>query len=90
MGFLFFWKHFETIHWQLWNENIEWKKEDLKGKRWPTKKSSNPTQSTIYFFFGYDVPYPNNDPHQKEFEEDLTLFIVKELVILFLCWSSIF
>jgi hypothetical protein len=28
------------------------------------------------------VPYPNNDPHQKEFEEDLTLFIVKELVLL--------
>jgi len=25
------------------------------------------------------VPYPNNDPHQKEFEEDLTLFIAKEL-----------
>jgi hypothetical protein len=49
------------------------------------KENSNHTQSTIYFFFGYDVPYPNNDLHQKGFEEDLTLFIAKELVLLFFC-----
>jgi hypothetical protein len=26
------------------------------------------------------MPYSNNDPQQKQFEEDLALFIAKELV----------
>jgi hypothetical protein len=39
-----------------------------------------PTFSTISIFFGSDMPYPKVDSHQREFEEDLTLFIVKEQV----------
>jgi hypothetical protein len=47
---------------------------------WLTKKNVGPTFSTISTFFGSDMPYPKVDSHQRDFEEDLTLFIVKEQV----------
>jgi hypothetical protein len=46
----------------------------------PSKKRPNPTLTTISSFFGSVMPYSNNDPQQKQFEEDLALFIAKELV----------
>jgi hypothetical protein len=40
-------KHLEMNHQQLWNEWIEWKKDEPKGEKWPTKKRFGPTPSTI-------------------------------------------
>jgi hypothetical protein len=35
----------------------------------------------IFVFFGGCVPYNKDDHHQKQFEKDFILFIVKELVL---------
>jgi hypothetical protein len=51
-------------------------------------KRSSPTPSSIASFFGNTMFYSKNDPHQIQLEEDLILFIVKELVPLF-CQSII-
>ncbi len=64
----------------MWSE---WQKQEKDGPerpRRPSKKRSNPTPTTISSFFGSVMPYSKNDFQQKEFEEDLALFIVKELV----------
>jgi hypothetical protein len=47
-----------------------------------SKKRSGPTPSTISNFFGHVTPYFKDDLIQQEFEEDLTLFIAKELMLL--------
>jgi hypothetical protein len=44
------------------------------------KKSPTPTPTTISSFFGSVMLYSHNDFQQKQFEEDLALFIAKELV----------
>jgi hypothetical protein len=36
-----------------------------------SKKRCGTTPSTIFSFFGSIVPYNKDDPHQKQFEEDL-------------------
>jgi hypothetical protein len=53
------------------------------GNRRSTKERFNSTPSNIASFFGGTMPYSKNDPHQIQFEEDLVLFIAKELVLLF-------
>jgi hypothetical protein len=50
------------------------------GNRRSTKKKFGSTASNIASFFGSTMPYSKNDPHQIQFEEDLTLFIAKELM----------
>jgi hypothetical protein len=52
----------------------------FEGKINPTKKRSSLTFSIIFAFFDSFVPYNKNDFHQKQFEEDVMLFIAKELV----------
>lgn len=47
-----------------------------------SKKRSGPTPSTISNLFGHFTPYSKDDPIQKEFEDELTLFIAKELMSL--------
>jgi len=44
-----------------------------------SKKRSNPTPTTIFSFFGSVMFYSKNDLQQKQFEEELALFIAKEL-----------
>jgi hypothetical protein len=73
-------KHLESIFHKLWGEWIVWEKEGPKCEQQPSKKWSNPTPSTISIFLGHVTPYSKDDPIQKEFEEDLTLFIAKKLV----------
>ncbi len=46
------------------------------------QKEVQPHPSTISIFFGHVTPYSKDDLIQKEFEEDLTLFIAKELMSL--------
>ncbi len=62
--------------WSEWQEE----KDGLEGPRWPSKKRSNPNPTTISSFFGSVMPYSRNDLQQKQFEEDLALFIAKELM----------
>jgi hypothetical protein len=50
------------------------------GNRKSTKKGFGSIASNIASFFGSTMPYNKNDPHQIQFEEDLVLFISKELV----------
>jgi hypothetical protein len=73
-------KHLEFIFHKLWGEWIVWEKEGPKCEQQPSKKWSNCTPSTISIFLGHVTPYSKDDPIQKEFEEDLTLFIAKKLV----------
>jgi hypothetical protein len=47
------------------------------------QKEVGPHPSTISNFFGHVTPYSKDDPIQKEFEKDLTLFIAKVLISLF-------
>jgi hypothetical protein len=49
------------------------------GDRRSTKKRFGSTPSNIASFSGSIIPYSKNDPHQIQFEEDLVLFIAKEL-----------
>lgn len=60
------------------------------GERRASKKRCGPTPSTIFFFFGSIVPYNKDDPHQKQFKEDLVLLIAKELVPLSFVEAPIF
>jgi hypothetical protein len=65
----------------MWNEWIEQKLNGLEGKKdllltYKDKCLAPPFQPFL-LFFGSDMPYPKVDSHQTEFEEDLTLFIVK-------------
>jgi hypothetical protein len=47
-----------------------------------SKNRFGTTRSTISNFFGHVTPYSKDDPIQKGFEKDLTLFIAKELMSL--------
>jgi hypothetical protein len=49
-------------------------------KRMDLKDQGNPTIANIISFLGSVISYSNNDLQQKQFEEDLALFIVKDLV----------
>jgi len=49
-------------------------------ERGDLKKISLTFTIQSFFFLGNEVFYPKDDSHQKEFEEDLTLFISQELV----------
>jgi hypothetical protein len=64
----------------VWSEWQEQEKDGPKGPNQLSKKRSNPTPTTISSFFGSVMPYSKNDLQQKQFEEDLALFIAKELV----------
>jgi len=44
------------------------------------KKKFDPTPFIFSSFFDSSVPYTKNDFHQKQFEKDLVLFIIKELM----------
>ncbi len=63
----------------MWNECEKWKKDGLEGPRQLLKKGLTPPQQ-LFFFFDSVMPYSKNDLEQKQLEEDLALFIVKELV----------
>ncbi len=52
----------------------------LEGKKNWARKRSKPTPITIYTFFGSYIPYNKIGCHKKQFEEDLVLFIAKEVV----------
>jgi hypothetical protein len=54
----------------------------LEGEKNRARKRSNPTPNIISTFFASFIPYNKNGCHQKQFEEDLVLFIAKELVSL--------
>jgi hypothetical protein len=82
MGFLFFNTILKPLIGNYEMKVLNEKKKILKERGDLQRKALAPPNQTIYSFFGYDVPYPNNDFHQKEFEEDLTLFITKEIVLL--------
>jgi hypothetical protein len=73
-------KHLETSHQKIWTEWIKWEKVVGLGDRRSTKKRSGSTPSNIASFFESIIPYSKNDLHQIQFEEDLVLFIAKELV----------
>jgi hypothetical protein len=45
-----------------------------------SKKGPTLTPTTIFSFFDSVMLYSKNDPQQKQFEENLALFIAKELV----------
>jgi hypothetical protein len=68
----------------MWNEWIEQKIDGLEGEKdlLLTYKEIclAPPFQPFLFFFGSEMPYPKVDSHQREFEEDLTLFIVKEQI----------
>ncbi len=68
-------------HHKSWTKWIEWEKfvgfGDRKNQQ---KKGLAPPHSTLHLFVGCTVPYNKNDPHQIQFEEDLVLFIVNELI----------
>jgi len=51
-----------------------------EGPRQLSKKGPTPNLAIISSSFDNCMPYSKNDPQQKQFEEDLALFIVKELV----------
>ncbi len=73
-------KHFELLHRQLWIEWDDQEKADLNPEKWPSKKRSSSTPSNISNFFVSAIPYNKDDLNQKQFEENLALFIAKELV----------
>jgi hypothetical protein len=66
----------------MWNEWIEQKIDGLEGEKdllLPYKELYlAPPFQPFLFFLSSEMPYPKVDSHQREFEEDLTLFIVKE------------
>jgi hypothetical protein len=75
-------KHLEGQHRQVWvNWNQQAKRCQPKLERRITKKRFGPTLGLFFFFFlGVYVLYNKDDFHQKQFEEDLALFITKELL----------
>ncbi len=75
-------KHLETSHQKNQIEWIEWEKVGGLGDRRSTKKRSSSTPSNIASSFKNIMFYNKNDPHQIQFEEDLVLFIAKELMFL--------
>jgi hypothetical protein len=89
-GILAFQKHLETSHPKIWTKWIEQEKVVGLGNKRSTKKRSSSTPSNIASFFGGIIPCSKNDPHQIQFEEDLVLFIAKELVLLFFVEASFF
>jgi hypothetical protein len=48
-----------------------------KGEKLFTKKDVWPPPFQRFYFFGSEVFYLQGDSHQKEFEKDLALFVVK-------------
>ncbi len=52
----------------------------LEGEKNRARRRSNPTPNIISTFFGHFIPYNKNGHHKKQFEEDLVLFIAKEVV----------
>ncbi len=52
----------------------------LEGEKNRARRRSNPTPNIISTFFGHFIPYNKNGHHRKQFEEDLVLFIAKEVV----------
>ncbi len=53
-------------------------------------QTKGPTTSTISSFFGSIVLCNKDDPHQKQFEEDLVSLIAKELVSLSIVQTPFF
>jgi len=56
------------------------KRMDSKDQGGLQKRGPTPPQQLFLPFFGNVMPYSKNDLQQKQFEEDLALFIAKELV----------
>jgi hypothetical protein len=73
----------------MWNEWIEQKIDGFEGKKdlLLTYKEIclAPPFQPFLLFLGNEMPYPKVDSHQRESEEDLTLFIVKEKMPLSFC-----
>ncbi len=67
-------------HWNLSLACVEWMARMREG--WTWKTNATPTPTTISSFFYSVMLYSNNDPPQKQFEEYLTLFVTKELMLL--------
>jgi hypothetical protein len=82
-------KHLDLNHHKVWIEWGEHEKIALKDQRL-AKKRFGPSPSNIVSFFGNVAPYFKDDPHQKQFEKDLLLFIAKELVPLSFVKSPFF
>jgi len=79
-GIFTFQNHLELLHRQLWNEWVDQEKDGLNAEKQLSKKRFNSTSSNISNFFANVIPYSKDNPNQKQFEEDLALFIAKELV----------
>jgi len=82
MGYFYtmtaFWDYaLASVNWMDWM-----KKDGPKGEKWPTKKRFGLTPFTISSSFGDVISYTKDDLQQKQFEEDLALFIAKKLMAL--------
>jgi hypothetical protein len=67
----------------LWNEWVDKDKDVFNVEKQPSKMRFGPTPSNILNFFISVTPYSKDNPNQNQFEEDLALFIAKELLLRF-------